>query len=102
MHLIQFETCGQQAFWISVARLFSVGRRGSDQSKLGARMTKRQALLRLRDDTENDLNELRSMEHEDSTDSYATALATHLKDLTGVVSLLDLGLAKRGLEKLCN
>jgi hypothetical protein len=30
------------------------------------------------------------------------ALATHLKDLSGVVSLLDLGLAKRGLEKLCN
>jgi hypothetical protein len=65
-------------------------------------MTKRQALLRLRDDTENDLNELRSMEHEDSSDSYAMALATHLKDLSGVVSLLDLGLAKRGLEKLCN
>ncbi len=64
-------------------------------------MTKRQALLRLRDDTENDLNELRSMEREDS-ESYDTALATRLKDLSGVVSLLDLGLAKRGLEKLCN
>ena len=102
MHLIQFETCGQQAFWISVARLLASA--GVDRTKVrwGARMTKRQALLRLRDDTENDLNELRSMEHEDSTDSYATALATHLKDLTGVVSLLDLGLAKRGLEKLCN
>ena len=65
-------------------------------------MTNRQALLRLRDDTENELNELQSLEHEDSSDSYATALATHLKDLRGVVSLLDLGLAKRGLEKLCN
>lgn len=64
-------------------------------------MTKRQALLRLRDDTEKDLNELRSMEREDS-DSYDSTLATHLKDLSGVVSLLDLGLAKRGLEKLCN
>jgi hypothetical protein len=65
-------------------------------------MTNRQALLRLRDDTENELDELRSLEHEDSSDAYATALATHLKDLRGVVSLLDLGLAKRGLEKLCN
>ena len=65
-------------------------------------MTKRQALLRLRDDTESQLHDLRSLEHEDSSDSYATALATHLTDLSGVVSLLDLGLAKRGLEKLCN
>jgi hypothetical protein len=70
--------------------------------QLGAHMTKRQALLRLRDDTEDQLHELRSLEHEHSSDSYATALATRLKDLTGVVSLLDLGLAKRGLEKLCN
>jgi hypothetical protein len=65
-------------------------------------MTKRQALLRLRDDTEEQLDELRSSEHEDWSDSYATALVTQLKDLSGVVSLLDLRLTKRGLEKLCN
>ncbi|MGH9642842.1 MAG: hypothetical protein ACRD3Q_10470 [Terriglobales bacterium] len=68
-------------------------------------MTKRQLLLRLRDGTERALRDLSVLEHDnfgqDWSDSDAISHASRLKDLRGVVSLLDLGLAKRGLEKLC-
>jgi hypothetical protein len=70
-------------------------------------MTKRQLLLRLRDSTENELRELGSLENfthadNDWSSSDALTFANRLKDTSGVVTPLDLALAKRGLEKLCH
>jgi hypothetical protein len=68
-------------------------------------MTKRQLLLRLRDSTENELREVSSLEtftqaDNDWTNSDAVTFANRLKDMSGVVTPLDLALARRGLEKL--
>ena len=74
-------------------------------ARSGGHMTKRQILLKLRDGTVTQLRELASRHNDydqDWSDSDARALASRLMDLRGVVSLLDLGLAKRGLEKLCH
>jgi hypothetical protein len=70
-------------------------------------MTKRRLLLRLRDSTENELRALDSLEnfthaYNDWSNSDALTYASRLKDTSGVVTPLDLALAKRGLEKLCH
>jgi len=66
-------------------------------------MTKRQLLLRLRDDTETQLSALRSDSFDlldERSDDHGASFAAHLKDLSGVVSLLDLRLAVRALKKI--
>ena len=70
--------------------------------QLGETMTKRQLLLRLRDDTETQLSASRSDNFDlldEQSDDRGASFAAHLKDLSGVVSLLDLRLAVRALDK---
>jgi hypothetical protein len=66
-------------------------------------MTKRQLLVRLRDDTETQLSALRSDSFDlldEQSDDHGASFAAHLKDLSGVLSLLDVRLAVRALKKI--
>jgi hypothetical protein len=66
-------------------------------------MTKRRLLLRLRDDTETQLSALRSDSfdlRDEQSDDHGASFAAHLKDLSGVLSLLDVRLAVRALNKI--
>jgi len=66
-------------------------------------VTKRELLLRLRDDTETQLIASRTESLpllDEQSDDDGASFAAHLKDMSGVVSLLDVRLAARALEKI--
>jgi hypothetical protein len=77
--------------------------RATHSSISGATMTTRQFLLQMRDETEVELGALRSEPFDlgnEPSGNRDTFGATQLKDLSGVLSLLDVRLAIRAIDTL--